>query len=208
MKSIYLFLLPCIWLTTAFSQEANSTLIKVNGKATYEDTKPTFKAIISISKNLNAYYPDEITDLSKIEEHYKSQLKEKGISWTMFTKKPYEFGYESFNYGKEGIIYEFNTTSIEKMRTFLKVKANGVDNLKAVAILNITKKVTEDLYVQALEDAYTKASLMAVALGKKIDKVVEVTEATINTGTVENYIYYDRPVGEYISTIQVVYTVK
>ncbi|CAM1372944.1 SIMPL domain-containing protein [Tenacibaculum xiamenense] len=205
---VFLFL----GITTATSQEKR-TQIKVQGRAVHVDANPLLKAVISIS-DVKQYYSGQsdtaIISFEEVKQKYVKQLQSKGISWSMFSEKPYEFGYEVLKSGIdiEGRIYEFQTSSVEQMRLFLNIHTSGLNILKSVALIRLNEKEKFQLYKKALDAAEYKAKLIARAMGKTLDKVLEVSDNRLDVIPIENYIYYDRPIGEYIYNLEVIYSVQ
>lgn len=167
-------------------------------------SSPTYKATMSLSPAYSSYGSDGM-DLEQLKSHYKKALESKGIGWEEIKETPYEFGFETMGYDKEGSVYEFTTTSIEKMRTFLRIKSLGLQRLNIVAVLEIDAKELKKLYEVALKDAKAKAIAIASALDKKIVRILTIEDNQYVDQQVETSIFYDRRVGEYIYSIQVVY---
>ena len=201
MKHLF-YLLWALLPFLGLSQE--NTTIKVSGRAVHVDSSPTYKVTISLSPAYSSYGSDGM-DLEQLKSHYKKALESKGIGWEEIKETPYEFGFETMGYDKEGSVYEFTTTSIEKMRTFLRIKSLGLQRLNTVAVLEIDAKELKKLYEVALKDAKAKAIAIASALDKKIVRILTIEDNQYVGQQVETSIFYDRPVGEYIYSIQVVY---
>jgi hypothetical protein len=205
MKKLIYTLLALLPLIT-MSQEKNTT-IKVSARAIHMDTSPTYKATVSLSPAYYSYGADGM-DLEQLKSHYKKALESKGIGWGEIKETPYEFGFETMGYDKEGAVYEYTTTSTEKMRTFLGIKSLGLQRLNALAILEIDPEEAKALYKTALEDANKKASLIASSLGKELGDFLIVEDSQYTGKHVETSIYYDRPVGEYLYSMQVIFSTK
>jgi len=201
MKHLF-YLLWALLPFLGLSQE--NTTIKVVGRAVHADSSPTYKVTMSLSPAYSSYGSDGM-DLEQLKSHYKKALESKGIGWEEIKETPYEFGFETMGYDKEGSVYEFTTTSIEKMRTFLRIKSLGLQRLNTVAVLEIDAKELKKLYEVALKDAKAKAIAIASALDKKIVRILTIEDNQYVGQQVETSIFYDRPVGEYIYSIQVVY---
>ncbi|WP_437397881.1 SIMPL domain-containing protein [Flagellimonas lutimaris] len=201
MKHLF-YLLWALLPFLGLSQE--NTTIKVSGRAVHADSSPTYKVTMSLSPAYSSYGSDGM-DLEQLKSHYKKALESKGIGWEEIKETPYEFGFETMGYDKEGSVYEFTTTSIEKMRTFLRIKSLGLQRLNTVAVLEIDAKELKKLYEVALKDAKAKAIAIASALDKKIVRILTIEDNQYVGQQVETSIFYDRPVGEYIYSIQVVY---
>lgn len=205
MKQLVYILLLLISIPMV-AQGQNAT-IKVLARAIHVDSSPTYKATISISPAYSSYASDGM-DFEELRSLYQKALELQGIAWKEIKERPYEFGFETMGYDKEGAIYEFSTSSIEKMRTFLTIKSLGLQRLNSVAVLKIDEGTAKSLYGKAMEDARKKASLIALALGKELGDAITVEDAQHLNGQVETSICYDRPVGEYIHSFQVVFQTK
>ena len=205
MKSIVYILLAFLPLM-GMAQE-KSTTIKVSAKAVHIDPSPIYKSTVSLSSAFASYATDGI-DLGQLKSNYKKALESHGFAWNEIKETPYEFGFETMGYDKEGAVYEFTTTSAEKMRTFLGIKSLGIQRLNAIAILEIDPDEARSLSEMALKDATAKATAIALALGKQLGPIEVVEDNQFTGKQIETSIYYDRPVGEYVYTLQVVFATK
>ena len=77
-----------------------------------------------------------------------------------------------------------------------------------VTVIKIDENVAKLLYGKAMENARKKASLIALTLGKELGDVITVEDNQYLNEQVETSIYYDRPVGEYIYSLQVIFETK
>jgi len=170
-------------------------------------SEATYRATMSLSPAYSSYGTDSMS-LQELKSHYKETLESKGIPWNEIKETPYEFGFETMGYDKEGAVYEFTTTSIEKMRAFLRIKSLGLQRLNTVAVLEIDTKESKELYEAALKDAHRKATAIALALGKKLGRIIIIEDNQYVGKQVETSIFHDRPVGEYIYSLQVVYETR
>ena len=205
MKQLFYILLALLPLI-GVSQDKNTT-IKVSARAIHIDPSPTYMATVSLSPAYSSYGSDGM-DLEQLKSHYKKALESKGIGWEEIKETPYEFGFETMGYDKDGSIYEYTTTSVKKMRVFLGIKSLGLQRLNAIAILEIDDQEAHKLYDMAVKDAHRKASAIATSLGKELGKIILIEDNQYMDKHVENALYFDRPVGKYIYSIQVVYDTK
>jgi len=162
---------------------------------------------MSLSTAFSSYAADGM-DLDQLKSHYKKALENNGIAWAEIKETPYGFGFETMGYDKEGVVYEYTTTSTDKMRTFLSIKSLGVQRLNAIAILEIDQEESKKLYETALKNAQTKAASIAATLGKELGDILTIEDNQYIDQQVETSIFYDRPVGEYIYSLQVVFETK
>ncbi|RIV72850.1 SIMPL domain-containing protein [Flagellimonas aequoris] len=205
MKHLLYFILALLPFL-GISQE-KATTIKVSARAIHMDPSPTYKAIVSLSTAFSSYAADGM-GLEELQSHYKKALESSGISWSELKETPYEFGFETMGYDKEGAVYEYTTTSTEKMRAFLGIKSLGLQRLNAIAILEIDSKESKKLYDDALNDARTKAAAIAQTLGRELGEVMVVEDNQYVGKQVETSIFYDRPVGEYIYSLLVTFSTQ
>ncbi|MBW8199038.1 SIMPL domain-containing protein [Flagellimonas abyssi] len=206
MKQLLYVLLVAMMPSLMAAQEQSAT-ITVLARAIHVDSSPIYKATVSISPAYSSYASDGM-DFEELRSLYQKALELQGISWKEIKERPYEFGFETMGYDKEGAIYEFSTSSIEKMRTFLTIKSLGLQRLNSVAVIKIDENAAKLLYGKAMEDARKKASLIALTLGKELGDVITVEDNQYLNEQVETAIYYDRPVNEYIYSLQVVFETK
>lgn len=208
MKKV-LFLVLVLFAPLLIIAQQQPTLIKVRGHAVHIGSKPVFKAKISLSGNYSSL-PAEMLTLDKLEKQYKTALEAKGISWKNLIKDPYEFGFESMGFDKEGILYEYQTKSIKKMKNFLDVKSLGMQVLSYVCIITIDEEAALTLSKKALDKAKERATTLAHAMGKQLGEIQEIIDLnSLSWGEeVESILFYDRPVGEFQYRINVIFTAK
>ena len=204
---LLLYVLLVVMMPSVIAAQEQSATITVLARAIHVDSSPTYKATVSISPAYSSYASDGM-DFEELRSLYQKALELQGISWKEIKERPYEFGFETMGYDKEGAIYEFSTSSIEKMRTFLTIKSLGLQRLNSVAVIKIDENAAKLLYGKAMEDARKKASLIALTLGKELGDVITVEDNQYLNEQVETAIYYDRPVNEYIYSLQVVFETK
>lgn len=205
-KTIVLIAIVLVPFLTIAQQKP--TTIKVNARAFYIDDTPEFKAIISPS-NTYSSLPSELTTIDILKKQYRSALEAKGISWSDLKENPNDFGYETMNYGKEGTLYEYRTTSIEKMINFLKVKSLGVNITSYVSVLTIDKAEAIALSQKAINSAKESAKTIAAAMGKELGDIQEIEDLNNRLGEdIETYLYHDKPAAQYIYSLNVVFSVK
>ena len=204
---LLLYVLLVEMMPSVIAAQEQSATITVLARAIHLDSSPTYKATVSISPAYSSYASDGM-DFEELRSLYQKALELQGISWKEIKERPYEFGFETMGYDKEGAIYEFSTSSIEKMRTFLTIKSLGLQRLNSVAVIKIDENAAKLLYGKAMEDARKKASLIALTLGKELGDVITVEDNQYLNEQVETAIYYDRPVNEYIYSLQVVFETK
>lgn len=190
------------------SAQEQSTLIEVNARVVYIDPSPEYKATVSISSTYSSL-PQEMVTLDKLKKQYDEALIDVGIPWSDLKDHPHEFGYESMGYNNAGVLYEYRTNSVEKMKDFLKVKTLGVQHLDYVAIISIDEKEAKDLSQKAIEKARSSASIIAKSMGKELGEIRKIADSNNLWGQkIENFLSFNRAPGEYIYVINVVFEVK
>ncbi|WP_418636808.1 SIMPL domain-containing protein [Winogradskyella sp.] len=200
---ITILLLPLLLIA-----QQQTTTIKVSARSVLIDSSPEFKATVALSSSYSSL-PAEMTTLEILKKKYKSALKANDISWSNLKKDSNGFGYESMGYGKDGIIYEYRTKSVEKMKKFLKTKSLGMQMINYSSIITIDEEEVAKLSETALASAKARAVIIAAAMGKELGDIKEIEDLNNRYGEeVESSIYYDRPIGEYFYMINVIFTVK
>ncbi|MEH1007670.1 SIMPL domain-containing protein [Winogradskyella sp. ECml5-4] len=200
---ITILLLPLLLIA-----QQQTTTIKVSARSVLIDSSPEFKATVALSSSYSSL-PAEMTTLEILKKKYKSALKANDISWSNLKKDSNGFGYESMGYGKDGIIYEYRTKSVEKMKKFLKTKSLGMQMINYSSIITIDEEEVAKLSETALASAKARAIIIAAAMGKELGDIKEIEDLNNRYGEeVESSIYYDRPIGEYFYMINVIFTVK
>ena len=207
MKKI-IFFIAVLFVPFLMHAQQSPTIIKVSARALHIDSSPEFRAIVSLS---NAYssLPAEMTTLKILKKQYKEALEAKGISWSDLKENPYDFGYETMFYGKEGAIFEFRTTSIEKMKTVLTVESLGMQLVKSVSVITIDNEEAAILSQQALARCKERASVIANTMGKELGDIIEIEDLNNRWGEeVETHLYYENSPAEYIYMLNVIFSVK
>jgi len=203
-----IFLITILLLPLLLIAQQQTTTIKVSARSVLIDSSPEFKATVALSSSYSSL-PAEMTTLEILKKKYKSALKANDISWSNLKKDSNGFGYESMGYGKDGIIYEYRTKSVEKMKKFLKTKSLGMQMINYSSIITIDEEEVAKLSETALASAKARAVIIAAAMGKELGDIKEIEDLNNRYGEeVESSIYYDRPIGEYIYMINVIFTVK
>lgn len=207
MKKIIILITIVLAPFLIIAQQPSAT-IKISARAVLIDPSPEFKATVALSVTYSSLSQEMLT-LKILKKQYKEALEVNGILWSDLKENPNEFGFESMRRGKEGIIYEFRTKSVEKMKKFLKTKSLGLELLNDASIFTIDEEESAQLCQKALASAKTRALIIAKAMGKQLGDIKEVEDLNNRYGDiVENSIYYDRPSAEYFYMINVIYTVK
>ncbi|MBU2926701.1 SIMPL domain-containing protein [Winogradskyella psychrotolerans] len=203
-----IFLITILLLPLLLIAQQQTTTIKVSARSVLIDSSPEFKATVALSSSYSSL-PAEMTTLEILKKKYKSALKANDISWSNLKKDSNGFGYESMGYGKDGIIYEYRTKSVEKMKKFLKTKSLGMQMINYSSIITIDEEEAAKLSETALANAKARAAIIATAMGKELGDIKEIEDLNNRYGEeIESSIYYDRPIGEYFYMINVIFSVK
>ena len=203
-----IFLITILLLPLLLIAQQQTTTIKVSARSVLIDSSPEFKATVALSSSYSSL-PAEMTTLEILKKKYKNALKANDISWSNLKKDSNGFGYESMGYGKDGIIYEYRTKSVEKMKKLLKTKSLGMQMINYSSIITIDEEEAAKLSETALASAKARAAIIATAMGKELGEIKEIEDLNNRYGEeVESSIYYDRPIGEYFYMINVIFTVK
>ncbi len=207
MKNIVVLIYILIGPMFLLAQEQPST-IEVSARAIYVDPSPEYKASISISSTYSSL-PQEMVTLDKLKKEYEEALMQAGISWSDLKAHPNDFGYESMGYNNEGVLYEYRTNSVEKMKRFLKVKTLGVQLLDQSAIIYIGEKEAQGLSQRALDDAKSSATIIATAMGKQLGEIIKVVDSNNLRGQkIENFLSYNSAPGQYVYLVNVIFAIK
>lgn len=203
-----LFLALMLFVPILIIAQQQPTVIKVSARAVHIDPTPIFKATVSLSST-NSNLSEEILTLDMLKKQYKDLLVAKGILWGNLKENPNDFGYESMGYNKAGVVYEYRTKSLEKMKKFLETRSVGVQYLNYVSIITIDEEEAKILSQKAIAIAKKRATTLAQTMGKQLGTIQEVEDLNNRWGEeVEQSVYYDRPSGEYLYMLNVIFTVK
>lgn len=195
-------LLPMLF----FAQERD--LIQVLGRTSFVDPEPRYQSYIALSLD-QANTDGTAENLDQLKEEFKQVLEQKGLSWDSVKETPNTFGYETLNYLKEGIIYEFNTASAEQMKRFMTLRMTGLSRLMSSAIIVIDMDEAKTISEKAIKNAEQKAQIIATASGRKLGKIAHIEEQySLIDEEIKTSIYFDRPGNEFFYNINVTYTLK
>ena len=207
MRHLFFVLSFIIFLTQGHSQNSDNHIV-VSASASYIDTNPTYKATVILGSGYSSL-PDELMDLEKLKSQFKEQLKKLEIPYSELKEKPYEFGYEIIGHEKEGIVYEYETKSVSKMTSFLKVSSLGLQHYGSYVIIRLDDKAMEEISKKALANATKKAQHYANALGKNLGSITKIEDIQFIKGnTVEQSLFYDRQANLYLHSVNVTFKIE
>lgn len=167
----------------AFSQSPGNT-ITVNGSHEYRMT-PEYSSKMLVSLN-NVYYDAQTINLSELKSGYYEKLEKAGISQSKLTEDM--FAYNLLGYEKEGVVIEFKTNSIDEMKKFLSIKSIGVTRSDTSMEYQFDVEQAATYAEKAFENAKKKAAAIAQKVGKKVGKVVSISDS--NYHKVQESLYY------------------
>ena len=196
-KIISLFLLIPFF---SMSQETNT--IKVIGQAIHIDNELNFEGSVSLSATYSSY-PTEAISLKELKTKYNEALKKNGLSITNLKEDP--TGYIYLRYDKDGLLYHFKTSSIDKFNNFLNSKTFGVRHLDYGYSIVISEKEASLLLAKAIKNAKNKAQLIAKAANKKLGDIVHIEDNNLINTELDQSLYYNWELGKYIYNINVTF---
>ncbi|WP_339917968.1 hypothetical protein [Yeosuana marina] len=198
------FCLICNWAVA----QAQSKTIKVSSKIVYIDPDPVFKADVSLS-NAFSSFDNNMMNLDQIKAYFKKSLEENGLSWKNVKEHPGTFGFETMGYQKPGVIYEYETKSVEDMKRFLNIKLPILQPLSASSTIEIDHEEAQKIAQMAFDKAFKKANLLAKTLNKQVGDILIVEEnSSLLDKPYSVALFYDRPPGEFFYDIVVTYELK
>ncbi len=205
MKKKILTIAILIYTISIYAQEAT---IKISTSVTHNDPTPLYKARVTFGSGYSSL-PSEVISFENLKQKYLQELDKAGFSGEVLKETPHGFGYETLGHKKEGIIYEYSTSSLQTMRKFMQIRPVGVESLYVVSIIEIDAKETEQLAQSAIAQAKEKALAVAKAMGKKLGNIIYVEDMVNRWGnTIETSVYYDRPPDEIKYSLDVTFSVK
>ena len=182
-----------------------TTSIKVSGSAKHFDEAPVFYGSISLSETYSSY-PEEAIALDQIKEKYDAALQKSGLSLKELKENP--VAYTINGYEKEGMVYEYETSSFEDFIKFIGTRSRGVQRLNHGAMIIVDKKEAEKLLKEALQNAKDKAEIIAKAQGKKLGEIIHVYDKNDVNVSQHVSMYYDQPVSFVRYDIEVIFGLK
>ena len=210
MKTQIISILCCILCYGAIAQQQPNT-IKVTSRVIYVDPEPTYKAQVSISSVSSTYKNYEMT-LNELKELFKTTLEKSGLSWENVKEHSGTFGFETLGYQQEGIIYEYQTLSVEEMKKFLNIRMPILQSLNMASWIELDNQEVEKIIQMALDKNYKKAALLAKAMKRKVGSIISASE---NVGDIlsegkpyPTALYYNREPGEFYYDLTVVFELE
>jgi len=206
MKKLILTLVSLTFCVLIEAQEKNT--IKVNSRILYIDPSPTFTADIALNGTF-LIKDDNKTELDKIKQDFKNAVEENGLSWADVKEYPGTFGYETMGYNTLGIMYQYETKSVEDMKRFLNIRLPSLTRLDIRSTIEIDEHEAEKITQMAYDKALKQATLLAKPIKKQVGEIIAVEE---NGGLLSKpyavTVYYSRPPGEYFYDIEVTYELR
>lgn len=191
----------------AKAQEQANT-ITVSARVIYIDPDPTFKADISLSTAFSSY-DKNVLSLEQMVEHFKKSVTDIGLSWADVKEYPSDFGFETMGYNKEGIIYQYETKSVEDMKRFLNLQIPTMNRLDMRSSIEIDPQEAAKITKMALDKALGQATLLAKTAKRQVGAILAIEE---NGGVLDKpyavALYYNRPPGEFYYDVKVTYVLK
>lgn len=210
MKNQIITILCFILSYGAIAQPQPNT-IEVSSRVIYVDPEPTYKAVVSISSAFSAFVEDKMT-LNEMTAHFKNTLEKSGLSWENVKEHPGTFGFESMGYPKEGIIYVYETVSVEEMKKFLNIRMPILQSLDMASWIELDALEVDKIIKMALDKNYKKATLLAKAMKREVGAIISTTE---NIGDIlsegkpyPTTLYYNREPGEFYYDLTTVFELK
>ncbi len=158
--------------------------ITVSGNHKYSiSPEYSSKMIVSLT---NVYYDSQTMSLSEVKSGYLDKLAKVGISSDRLKEDPLH--YALLGYEKEGLIFEFNTNSLEEMQKFLGVKSIGVTRSDTSLKAELTDSQMADFAKAAFDNAKRKAQGIADKIDRKIGKAIYVSDT--NYKKISESMYY------------------
>ncbi len=202
MKKIIFFLILISYF--GFGQKQPS--IQVIGRAVHIDKTPMFKGSVTLSSAYSSL-PSETFTLPQMKEKYDTVLKNNGMSLAQL--KEDKFAYESLGYDKEGTIYEFETTSLEEFRKFMKSKSFGVQRLQFDQNIILDAEEIASLSKKAFENAKKKAEAMTKDIEVDLGKVISIDDnRNYLDEEITRGLYYDKPLGHFQYEVVVTFALE
>ncbi|MBS9461181.1 hypothetical protein KIM67_02070 [Flagellimonas sp. 389] len=202
MKKIVFLLV----LVSYFGFSQNPPSIQVIGRAVHIDKTPLFKGSVTLSAAYSSL-PSEAITLTQMREKYDAVLKNNGLSLAQL--KEDKFAYEALGYDKEGTIYEFETTSLEAFRKFMKSKSFGIQRLQFDQNITLDAEEIALLSKTAFANAKEKANAIVQGMGMNLGKIISVEDnRNYLDEEIPRGLYYDKPIGHYQYEIMVTFALK
>ncbi len=200
MKKIIISIVLIISPIIMVAQQQNTPFIEVLGTVNYKAKAEKYIASIEMSKYLinNVINKEDIT-FADIKENYFKKLKNAGFDRQRF--KEISMKYLSYSQDKS-VMLIFETESKEEFENVLSIKSAGVNIMYKDVIFKITNQQLENLSYNAIEKAKKKAEKIALKNGRKIGKIIMISDH--NSATIKEALYYLNADGEklYLVTVR------
>ncbi|QCX39924.1 SIMPL domain-containing protein [Aureibaculum algae] len=170
LRNLKLLAILFVMISSFSFAQIDKPYIDVSGQVEYSREVEKYSTTIIVSEDLAYNSYDENTSFDKIKSDYFDKLKSNNVNVSQL--KEDALAYTAMGYRKKGMVYQFETTSQSKFIELLSTGFSGVNiNEKYVYYKPLTSQQVEDLSKKAIEDAKTRAELIAKSAGKKIGTI-------------------------------------
>ncbi|RPE00007.1 hypothetical protein EGM88_01730 [Aureibaculum marinum] len=171
LGNIKLLTLLLVMVTSFSNAQVDKAYIEITEQVEYSREIEKYSATIIIAESLvyNSY--EENSTFEKIKSDYFKKLESNNFNTSEL--KEDAFAYAALGYRKKGMIYQFETTSEDKLIKLLSINGNGVSiNEKYVHYKPLSAKTVEDLSKKAISESKKRANSIANSAGKKVGELV------------------------------------
>ncbi|WP_117879251.1 SIMPL domain-containing protein [Aureibaculum luteum] len=173
LRNLKLLAILFVMISSFSFAQIDKPYIDVSGQVEYSREVERYSATIIVSEDLAYNSYDENTSFDKIKSDYFDKLKSNNVNVSQL--KEDTLAYTAMGYRKKGMVYQFETTSQSKFIELLSTGFSGVSiNEKHVFYKPLTPQQVEDLSKKAIENAKTRAELIAKSAGKKTGTILSL----------------------------------
>lgn len=183
-KLTYIF----FFLMTPLLAQVSPNTITVSGEVRRKVEIQEYNVIVILSEIKSGNYQKlEEKSIHEIIQKFCQKLDLIDVSFKDFkVNVPYEL--RSISEKKKTLVYNYSTSSIEKIRGLVKISLNGVTIASVdVVAKNLSVDEIVNLSNIAIENAQVLASKIAEIQGKKIGKITQILNLNKSTQSMSTY---------------------
>lgn len=156
-----------------YAQSNKTTTVSVTGNALVERQLVGYKALITLSLDEGYYAYPECTNIEEFTAKYYQRLADVGFEGSSLIASPFQFS--SYGNQKGNTTLHLETPLLSDIEKLAQVRMNGLNAQYSMKYV-LPKAKEEALLKTALDDAAQRATSIAKTSGKRLGKMISITE--------------------------------
>ena len=159
--------------TVAQYAQSNNTTVSVTGSALVERQLVGYKAQITLSLDEANYAYPECTNIEELTAKYYQRLADVGFDSSLLEASSFQFS--TYGNQKGNITLHLETELLSNIEKLAQVRMNGLNAQYSMKFV-LPQAEEEALLKTALDDAAQRAVSIAKTSGKRLGKMISITE--------------------------------